>query len=77
MRERLPTDPPRAIALASVSVLCLLVAGAGAFAVIAQLSNTWTYFFYMEQLFATLTPVVVIVAAIALLASIAVVLRIN
>jgi hypothetical protein len=62
------------LTVASVGVLCLLVGAAGAVGVWARLNNTWEHFFLMEQTFATLTPIVVVIGAIALIASIGAVL---
>ncbi|MFW5918465.1 MAG: hypothetical protein ACOCR0_03175 [Haloferacaceae archaeon] len=75
MRELRSVGWYRLLTVVSVGTLCLLVAGAGAIAVWARLNNTWEHFFLMEETFATLTPIVVVVGAVALVASIGAVLR--
>lgn len=77
MREDLSAGWYRGFTVATVGALYLLVAGAGSVAVWAQFNNTWEHFFLMEQTFATVTPIVVAVGAIALLASLGAVLRIE
>lgn len=73
MREGI--RPLGLLAVASVGTLLLVVIGAGAIAVWAQLNNTWRHFFLMEQTFATLTPIVLGIAAVAVLTSLAAALR--
>lgn len=75
MRESTSASLFHRLTVASVGTLCLLVAAAGAVGVWARLNNTWEHFFLMEQTFATLTPIVVAIGVIALLASIGAVLR--
>lgn len=77
MREVLAGGWFRGFTVVTVGALCLLVAGLGSVAVWAQFNNTWEHFFLMEQTFATVTPIVVAVGAIALLASLGAVLRIE
>ncbi|MFC4246996.1 hypothetical protein ACFOZ7_08285 [Natribaculum luteum] len=69
------THPFGLLAVASLGALFLLVAGAGAIAVWASLNDTWRHFFLMEQTFATLTPIVLGVAAVAVITSLAAILR--
>lgn len=73
MRETV--RPLGLLAVASVGALVLLVVGAGAVAVWAQLSGSWRHFFLMERTFAALTPIVLGVAALAVIACFAAVLR--
>lgn len=73
MRET--AHPLGMLAVVAVGTLVLLVAGSGAIAVWAQLNNTWRHFFLMEQTFSTLTPIVIGVAVIAVITSLAAVLR--
>jgi hypothetical protein len=75
VRHRIRAEPYSTLAVGTVAILCLLVVGAGAVGVWAQLNNDWESFFLMEQLFASLTPIVVGVGVIALLASLGAVLR--
>lgn len=75
--HRIRVDPYPVLAVVTVATLCLLVAVAGAVGVWAQLNNNWESFFLMEQLFAGLTPIIVGVGAVALLASLGAVLRIG
>ena len=75
MRERLRANPFGVVAAASVTLLCVLVAGAGAVAVIARSVNSWRSLFLMEQAMASLLPVVKVLLVIGLIASIGLVLR--
>ncbi len=49
----------RALTVAAFSVLCLIVFGVGAFALIAESQRTWDWYLRMEQVIAAGTPVVV------------------
>lgn len=49
----------RALTVAAFSVLCLLVFGVGAVALVAESQRTWQWYFRMEQVIAAGTPVVV------------------
>lgn len=73
--RRLRVDSYWTLVIGTVATLCLLVGGAGAVGVWAQLHNDWESFFLMEQLFASLTPIIVGVGVIALLASLGAALR--
>jgi hypothetical protein len=77
MRERLRANPFGVLAAASVTLLCVLVAGAGAVAVIARSVNTWRSLFLMEQAMAFLLPAVKVLMAVGLIASVGLVLRIR
>jgi len=77
MRERLRADPFGVLAAASVTLLCVLVAGAGAVAVIARSVNTWRSLFLMEQAMAFLLPAVKVLMVVGLVASMGLVLRIR
>ncbi|KAA9398069.1 hypothetical protein Har1130_05625 [Haloarcula sp. CBA1130] len=77
MRERLRANPFGVVAAASVTLLCVLVAAAGAVAVIARLVNSWQSLFLMEQTMAFLLPAVKILLGIGLIASMGLVLRIR
>ncbi|GCF14700.1 hypothetical protein Harman_26350 [Haloarcula mannanilytica] len=77
MRERLRTNPFGVVAAASVTLLCVLVAGAGAVAVIARSVNSWRSLFLMEQTMALLLPAVQVLMVVGLVASVGLVLRIR
>jgi hypothetical protein len=77
MRERLRANPLGVVAAASVTLLCVLVAGAGAVAVIARSVNSWQSLFLMEQTMAFLLPAVKVLLVVGLLASMGLVLRIR
>jgi len=77
MRERLRANPFGVVAAASVTLLCVLVAGAGAVAVIARSVNTWRSLFLMEQAMALLLPAVKVLMVVGLVASVGLVLRIR
>ncbi|AUG47694.1 hypothetical protein BVU17_09255 [Haloarcula taiwanensis] len=77
MRERLRVNPFGVVAAVSVTLLCVLVAGAGAVAVIAQSVNTWRSLFLMEQAMAFLLPAVKVLLVVGLVASVGLVLRIQ
>lgn len=77
MRERLRANPFGVVAAASVTLLCVLVAGAGAVAVIAQSVNTWRSLFLMEQVMAFLLPGIKVLMIVGLVASMGLVLRIR
>lgn len=75
MRKRLRANPFGVLAAASVTLLCLVVAAAGAIAVVAQSVNTWRSLFLMEQTMAFLLPAVKILMAVGLVASVGLVVR--
>ena len=77
MRERLRANPFGVVAAASVTLLCVLVAGAGAVAVIARSVNTWRSLFLMEQTMEFLLPAVKVLMIVGLVASMGLVLRIR
>ena len=77
MRERLRANPFGVLAAASVTLLCVLVAGAGAVAVIARSVNTWRSLFLMEQAMSFLLPAVKVLMIVGLVASVGLVLRIR
>ncbi|MEF8829296.1 MAG: hypothetical protein V5A49_09685 [Haloarcula sp.] len=77
MRERLRANPYGVVAAASVTLLCVLVAGAGAVAVIARSVNTWRSLFLMEQAMAFLLPAAKVLMVVGLVASVGLVLRIR
>lgn len=77
MRERLHANPFGVIAAASATLLCVLVAGAGAVAVIARSVNSWRSLFLMEQAMAFLLPAVKVLMIVGLIASVGLVLRIR
>jgi len=77
MRERLRANPFGVVAAASVTLLCVLVAGAGAVAVIARSVNTWRSLFLMEQAMEFLLPAVKVLMIVGLVASMGLVLRIR
>ena len=77
MRKRLRANPFGVVAAASVTLLCVLVAGAGAAAVIARSVNSWRSLFLMEQTMAVLLPAVKVLMVVGLVASIGLVLRIR
>lgn len=77
MRERLRADPFGVVAAASVTLLCLVVAGAGAVAVVARAVNTWRSLFLMEQTMAYLLPTVKVLLAVGLIASFGLVVRLR
>ncbi|MFB6161200.1 MAG: hypothetical protein ABEJ61_08500 [Haloferacaceae archaeon] len=64
----------RAAAALSVGGLGLVVGGVGALAVVAELSNTWTWLFRMERAIDAAAPVVVGLAFLAVVACAGVVL---
>ncbi|QIO21905.1 hypothetical protein [Haloarcula sp. JP-L23] len=65
MRERLQGNPFGLTAAASVILLCVLVAGAGAIAIYAETVGTWRSLFLMEQALALLVPTVKALLAVA------------
>jgi hypothetical protein len=77
MRERLRANPFGVVAAASVTLLCVLVAGAGAVAVVARSVNTWRSLFLMEQAMGFLLPAVKVLMVVGLVASVGLVLRIR
>ncbi|EMA32958.1 hypothetical protein [Haloarcula japonica] len=77
MRERLRANPFGVVAAASVTLLCVLVAGAGAVAVIARSVNSWRSLFLMEQTMAFLLPTVKVLLVVGIVASMGLVLRIR
>ncbi|MFU1780809.1 hypothetical protein ACM16X_05465 [Haloarcula japonica] len=76
MRERLRANLFGVVAAASVTLLCMLVAGAGAVAVIARSVNSWRSLFLMEQTMAFLLPTVKVLLVVGIVASMGLVLRI-
>lgn len=77
MRERLRANPLGVVAAASVTLLCVLVAAAGAIAVVARSVNTWRSLFLMEQTIAFLLPAVKLLMAVGLTANVGLVLHIR
>ncbi|EMA18689.1 hypothetical protein [Haloarcula argentinensis] len=77
MRKRLRANPFGVVAVASVTLLCVLVAGAGAVAVIARSVHSWRSLFFMEQAMAFLLPAVKVLMVVGLVASVGLVLRIR
>jgi len=77
MRERLRANPFGVVAAASVTLLCVLVAGAGAVAVIARSVNSWHSLFFMEQTMAVLLPAVKVLLVVGLVACMGLVFRIR
>ncbi|EMA09066.1 hypothetical protein SAMN05443574_11498 [Haloarcula vallismortis] len=77
MRERLHANPFGVVAAASITLLCVLVAGAGAVAVIARSVNSWRSLFLMEQAMALLLPAVKVLLVVGLVASMGLALRIR
>lgn len=83
MRDREPAgglralaaDPVGALALGSTGVLCLVVAGVGAVAVVAELVGTWNYYLLMERTIAIATPVATALLGLAVLAGVGAVVR--
>ncbi|MDS0277771.1 hypothetical protein NDI85_08190 [Halomicroarcula sp. S1AR25-4] len=65
MRERLQGNLLGLTAAASVTLLCILVAGAGAIAIYAETVGTWRSLFLMEQALALLVPTVKALLAVA------------
>lgn len=56
----------RGATLVSFAGLCLVVAVVGAVAVLAELQNTWRWYFRMEQTIALATPIVLGLLGLAL-----------
>ena len=54
-----PVEALRTATLAAFGVLCLVVLGVGAFALVAESQRTWEWYFRMEQAIAMGTPIVV------------------
>ncbi|MBX0322210.1 hypothetical protein EGH21_04090 [Halomicroarcula sp. F13] len=70
MRERVRTNPFGVVAVAAVSLLCLVVGGAGAVAIYAETVGTWRSLFLMEQTLALLVPTVKVLLAVAFVAGV-------
>ncbi|MFB6223539.1 MAG: hypothetical protein ABEH86_07685 [Haloarcula sp.] len=77
MSERLRANPLGVVAAASVTLLCVLVAAAGAIAVVAWSVTTWRSLFLMEQTIAFLLPVVKLLMVVGLTANVGLVLHIR
>lgn len=84
MNERLPStgfggylrdNPLGVLAVASVVLLCLLVAVTGTVAIVARTVGTWRSLFLMEQAFALTLPTVKVLMAVSIAASLGFVLR--
>lgn len=56
MRDR-SVDPLGALTVSAFGTLCVIVMGVGTVALFAELMNTWSYYFLLEQAVATATPV--------------------
>lgn len=50
----------------SFGALCLLVIGVGAVSFVAELYQTWTWYFRMEEVIATATPVAIALLGITI-----------
>lgn len=50
-------DPLGAFAVSAFGALCVVGMGIGVVAMIAELGNTWSHYFFLEQTVATATPV--------------------
>jgi len=71
----LAADPVGALALGSAGALCLVVAGVGAVAVVAELVGTWNYYLVMERAVALAAPVATALLGVAVLAGAGAVVR--
>jgi hypothetical protein len=63
-------DVFRTLTVACFVSLCLAVIGVGSIAVIAESINIWVWYFRMEQIIATVTPVVLGLFCLALASAI-------
>ena len=63
------------LALGVFGALGLVVLGVGAVAMVAELGNTWTYYFMLERTVALATPVTTALLALALLVGLGAVAR--
>lgn len=70
MREWARANPFGLVAVASLSLLCLVVAGAGAVAIYAETVGTWRSLFLMEQTLTLLVPTVKVLLAVAFVAGV-------
>lgn len=68
-------NPFGVLAVASVVLLCVLVAAMGAVAIVARVMGTWESLFLMEQAFALTLPSVMILLVVSIAASVGFVLR--
>lgn len=68
-----PIEALRTATLAAFGVLCLLVLGVGAFALVAESQRTWQWYFRMEQVIAIGTPVVVALLGVVTVGALALV----
>lgn len=73
--RRLAADPFGALTLGFVGALCLVVAGVGAVAVVAELVGVWRYYLLMERTIALATPVATVLLAATILAGLGTVIR--
>lgn len=64
MRD-LSVAPLGVFAVGAFGALCAIVMGVGAVAIFAELGNTWTHYFFLEQTVATATPVTTTLLAVA------------
>ncbi len=77
MHERLPADPFGLVAVASVGLLCVLVAGIGGLAIYAETQGNWRSLFFMEQATALVVPAVKTLLVVAFVAAVGLVARSN
>lgn len=56
MRNR-SVNPLATVAVAAFGALCVVGIGIGVVAMVAELGNTWSHYFFLEQTVATATPV--------------------
>jgi hypothetical protein len=63
----------RGLTVAAFGVLCLVVLGVGAVALLAESQRTWEWYFRMEQVIAAGTPVVVALLGVVTLGAVVVV----
>lgn len=75
MRDGFVDDPFLVVTAVMVGLLVLAVTGTGAVATLAELLNTWNYYFLMERFISTVTPIATVLLAVALLLGIAAVAR--
>lgn len=56
MRDR-TVNPLGAFAVTAFGALCVVGISVGAVAVVAELGNTWSHYFFLEQTVAMATPI--------------------
>lgn len=56
MRDR-SVNPLGAFTVSAFGALCVVGIGIGVVAILAELGNTWSYYFFLEQTVAMATPI--------------------